>query len=235
VGRDSFKQKQRGLSVIELLVGVAVGLFVVGGAIKLFVDYIGTNKRQLVVTRVNQDLRAAADIVARDLRRAGYWENAASGIAATNPYATASQPSANEIRYAYARDNNDVPDNNEQVGFRREVVGGVGVLRVQEGLNNWQAITDPGTVDVTTFTVTAASPTLVNDMSKYCPCLYKLTCTAADMTDPTRNPDGPRTMTIRSYQIELTGQAIGDPTIVRTISENVRVRNPVLTGGCPSP
>lgn len=233
--QDKLGQKQLGLSIIELMVGVAVGLFVVGGAIKLFVDYIGTNKRQLIHTRVNQDIRAAADIVARDLRRAGYWDNASSGIAASNPYAAASQPSASEINYAYARNNDNVLDNNEQLGFRRQVVGGVGVLQVQEGLNNWQAITDPGTVDLTDFNITAASPTLVNDMSKYCPCLYKLTCTAADMTDPARNPDGPRTMTIRSYQIVLTGRAVGDSAVVRTINESVRVRNPVLTGGCPPP
>ncbi len=217
------------------MVGLAVGLFVVGGAVKLFVDYVVANKRQMVQTRVNQEIRAAADIVTRDLRRAGYWENAAAGIAASNPYAAASQPNASEITYAYARDNNNVMDNNERVGFRRQVVGGVGVLQVQDGLNNWQAITDPGTLNVTAFTVAAAASGLVNDMSKYCPCLYKLTCTAADMTDPTRNPAGPRTMTITSYQVALTGQAVGDPDVVRTITEDVRVRNPVLTGGCPTP
>jgi type IV pilus assembly protein PilW len=184
---------------------------------------------------VNQDIRAAADLVARDLRRAGYWENASAGIAASNPYAAASQPSSSEITYAYARNGDNVLDNNEQVGFRRQVVGGVGVLQVQEGLNNWQAITDPGTVDITAFSVTATAPTLVNDMSRYCACLYRLTCTAADMTDPSRNPAGPRTMTIPSYQIVLTGRAVGDAAIERTINEGVRVRNPVLTGGCPSP
>lgn len=217
------------------MVGLAVGLFVVGGAVKLFVDYVMANKRQVVQTRVNQEIRAAADIVTRDLRRAGYWADASSGIAASNPYAAASQPSASEITYAYARDNNNVVDNNEQVGFRRAVVGGVGVLQLQEGLNNWQAITDPGTLDVTAFTVTALAPGLASDISRFCPCLFKLTCTAADMTDPTRNPAGPRTMTITSYQVALTGQAVGDADVVRTITENVRVRNPVLTGGCPPP
>jgi type IV pilus assembly protein PilW len=226
---------QRGLSVIELLVGVAVGLFVVGGAIKLYVDYVVANKRQLVETRVNQEMRAAADIVVRDLRRAGYWENATGGIAATNPYAVASLPSADDIRYAYARNADNVLDNNERLGFRRQVVNGVGVLQMQDGLNNWQPITDTGTLDVTAFTVSAASPPLTSDMSKYCPCLFKLTCTAADMTDTTKNPLGPRTMTILSYQIVLTGSAVGDAAIVRTINESVRVRNPVLTGGCPAP
>jgi len=115
------------------------------------------------------------------------------------------------------------------------VVGGIGVVQMQDGLNNWQPLTDPGTVDITAFSVTAVVPALTNDLSRYCPCLFKLTCTAADMTDVTRNPLGPRTMTIRSYQVALTGRAVGDAAIVRTINENVRVRNPVLSGGCPAP
>jgi prepilin peptidase dependent protein B len=241
VNRNLHRRTQRGLSMIELMVGVAVGMFVVAGAIKLFVDYVGANKRQLVETRVNQEMRAAADIVARDLRRAGYWENASAGIAASSPYAVASQPSASEIHYAYARNADNVLDNNEQVGFQRGVTaGGIGFLQMQDGLTagglpNWQPLTDPGTLDVTTFTVTAAAPTLTNDMSKYCPCLYKLTCTAADMTDTTKNPLGPRTMTIPSYQVVLTGRAVSDNAIVRTINETVRVRNAVLSGGCPAP
>ena len=67
---------QRGLSIVELLIGLAIGLFIVGGAIKLFVDNLTNNRRLLLETRVNQDLRAAADLIARDLRRAGYWRNA---------------------------------------------------------------------------------------------------------------------------------------------------------------
>ena len=58
------------------MVGVAVGLFVAGGAAKLFVDNLSNNRRMLVETRINQDLRAATDLIARDLRRAGYWRNA---------------------------------------------------------------------------------------------------------------------------------------------------------------
>jgi prepilin peptidase dependent protein B len=65
-------RRQRGLSIIELMVGVAIGMFIIGGAIKLFVDMFGNNRRLLIETRVNQDLRATADIIARDLRRAGY-------------------------------------------------------------------------------------------------------------------------------------------------------------------
>jgi prepilin peptidase dependent protein B len=224
----------RGLSIVEFMVGVAVGLLIVGGAVKLGTDYMVSNKRMMVETRVNQDLRAAADIIARDLRRAGYWENASGGIAASNPYAVASAPSSSQVTYAYARDADNVVGSNELTGFRLQNVGGVNVLQVQDG-GNWQAVTDPGTLNVTAFTVTPQSPALVNDMSRFCPCLVKLTCTMADMTDTTKNPAGPRTLSILSFQIALTGQSVNDPAITRTINEAVRVRNPVLSGGCPTP
>ena len=65
--------RERGLSIIEMMVGIVVGLIVVTGIAKLFADYVSGTKRQMLETRVNQELRTAADLVARDVRRAGYW------------------------------------------------------------------------------------------------------------------------------------------------------------------
>jgi type II secretory pathway component PulJ len=69
--------RQRGATLIELLVGVAVGLLVVLGAIAI---YVGTSKggREIIlVNRFNQDMRTMMDIMVSDLRR--------SGFAATGP------------------------------------------------------------------------------------------------------------------------------------------------------
>jgi Tfp pilus assembly protein PilW len=66
------------MSIVELLVGVAVGLLIIGGATKLFVDYLVSTRRSLVETRVNQDLRAAADLIARDAPPIGKVRQAAS-------------------------------------------------------------------------------------------------------------------------------------------------------------
>jgi prepilin peptidase dependent protein B len=205
-----------------------------------------SNKRLLLETRVNQDLRAAADIVARDVRRAGYWNNSLAGVWSTgstsivpNPHATGPgdvTSTANSVNYSYARavaGNTDGLDSNEYAGFRVLAVSGVDTLQMQDGQNTWAAITDPGTVRVTAFSVTPASPVLVNDLSKYCGCLAKLTCTMADIADPTFNPAGVPTLTIPSFQIVLTGQSVYDAAMTRTISETVRVRNARLTGSCP--
>lgn len=234
-------RRQCGLSIVEFMVGIAIGLFILVGATKLFADYITSNKRLLLETRVNQDLRAAADIVARDVRRAGYWNNSLAGVWGTsnavvtpNPHVAVAPTTGatTAVSYSYARNAGDVLDDNERTGFRLQSVGGVGVLQIWDGGSvlapNYQAITDPGTVDVTTFSVTAASPTLVNDLSPYCGCLTALTCTIASIAAA-----GAPSLTIPSFQIVLTGRSVADPTIVRTVSEAVRVRNASLAGSCP--
>ncbi|HET9820588.1 MAG TPA: hypothetical protein VFQ16_02065 [Burkholderiaceae bacterium] len=239
--------RERGLSIVEFLVGVTVGLFIVGGAAKLFADYMVSNKRLMLDTRVNQEVRAAADFVARDVRRAGYWNDSLTGVWGTgsstiapNPHATASgvmSSTATSVTYTYARaasGNTAGLDSNEYAGFRLANVNSVPTLQFLDGQNNWQSITDPGTVRITAFSVTPVTPALVNDLSKYCNCLSTLKCTLAQISDPTFNPAGAPTLAIPSFQITLTGQSITDSSVVRSISEAVRVRNPVLTGSCPA-
>lgn len=52
--------RQRGLSLIELLVGCTVGLLIAGGATKLFVEHLRDSRRLLLEARLHQDLRATA-------------------------------------------------------------------------------------------------------------------------------------------------------------------------------
>ena len=65
------RRGSRGLSLIELMVAVAIGLFLVSGAMTLFVSNVVSSRRLSVETRMNQEMRAAADLIARDVRRAG--------------------------------------------------------------------------------------------------------------------------------------------------------------------
>ena len=81
----------RGLSIVELMVGIAVGMFVLAGASLLASSQLSDNRQLLLETQVQQDLRATADLIARELRRGGYWANAGSTVwpaaaPAVNPY-----------------------------------------------------------------------------------------------------------------------------------------------------
>ncbi|MDP1789633.1 MAG: hypothetical protein Q8L12_03580 [Methylibium sp.] len=85
--------------MVELLVGFTVALFVVIGSIVLLVDQLRDSRRLLLEARVHQDLRAAADLISRDLRRAGFWQRTSTDR--PNPYqdiATAGPEDAESVR-----------------------------------------------------------------------------------------------------------------------------------------
>lgn len=228
------------------MVGIAMGLFITAGAIKLFVDNLGSNRQLLLETRLNQELRTAADIVARDLRRASYWDDSleglwkaeASSVSAINPYANISTASAGTVIYTYQRPNVD-PTTNANLGFRRTEANGLGTLEVQDASGGWQAITDPKSVNVTNFDL-VSTPRIV-ELWKYCSCRTRLpvssACEDATLETATTRPQ----MIVRQYDFAIrgkanTGQTALNDAIQREIRGTVRVRNDELKNpnGCPA-
>jgi prepilin peptidase dependent protein B len=216
---------QRGLSMVELMVGVAVGLFVVAGATLVVSNQLGDNRRLMLETQIQQDLRAAADLIARDLRRAGYWSSAASGVwhaGATvvnpNPYTTVhgvvSGTPASAVQFDYARDTNDTVDiPTERSGFRLSS----GVIQMFTG-GAWQALTDATTLRITKFEVELNSRDI--ELACFNPCAGAPSC--------------PPTQTVRDITVVIEGAAVHDPTVRRGAQSNARLRNDVVQGACPA-
>jgi len=176
--------------------------------------------------RRDTDLRAASDLVARDLRRASYWDNALSGTrvvgSATatteNPYRTVTYTAGDgSIAYGFSRDvtENNALDNNEQFGFA--LAGGV--LQMQTLQGTWQDITNSAVVTVTGFTITENVTSIA---------LGHL-CTRACAVGTPNCP----TTTVRSYDIVLAGRSASDGNVVRQLRSTVRLRNDRLEGQCP--
>lgn len=238
------RYRQQGLSLVELLVGVVVGLFLVGGAIKLTVDTVNNNRRALLETRVSQDLRAAADLVARDLRRAGYWDNSLAGIwgsIATTPVpnphrqVTAATGNLGTLDYSYAKNADNVPDANEQHGFRVSS----NVLQYQLDVDpvtgsNWQAITDPNSVLIDNDGFQITQTTRLVELFSYCSCITQLKCSAADFTGTGTYVGTRPTLTVREFGIRIKGTSASDTRVQREVRESVRVRNDLNTGSCPT-
>lgn len=220
------RARQRGLSILELLVGSAVGMIIVGGAVMLVAKNMVGSRMLLAETRLNQDLRNAADLVSRDLRRAGYWGNAIQGTIAIgtsalttqNPYSSVASPSADAIDYNFSRDNatdNNTLDANEQFGFRLHA----DALQMQTG-NGWTDVTDKSLVRITKLNLT---PTVTSiSLGDTCPTLCGI-----------GTPNCP-TVTVRSYTIELDGQSVQDANVQRSLRSTVRVRNDKVSGACPA-
>jgi prepilin peptidase dependent protein B len=237
--------KQQGLSIIELMVGVAIGMFIIGGAIKLFVDMFGNNRRLLMETRVNQDLRATADIIARDMRRAGFWRGAAAAInvpAGTvplaNPYSAygAASTAANSIEFAYDRDGNNTVDSAERAGYS---LSNNTIYTTFGGAS--QPLSDPATVRITRFEiVNAASSVQWFDLAQHCPCVSIAAsgtgggCTVAQIL---ANPEGSASrpqIGMRWVDIVIEGEAPTMPAVRRQVVESVRLRNGQTRGACPA-
>lgn len=229
-----YRRKQRGFSLIELMVGITIGLFIIAGALTLFASNLLESRRLVAQTRVEQDLRSIADLMTRDIRRAGYWGNAIQGTIAigatattvSNPYAAISvtpSSSSGVLRYEFSRDalENNTLDANEQFGYQLPTTGPkAGVLQMLTAApSTWQDLNDPKFVIITAFSVTDSSPAALA-LGYRCP----VVCSAG-------TPNCPQ-MFIRRYDIVLTGRSALDPSVVRTLRTSVRVRNDQTTGSC---
>ncbi len=64
--------RQAGFSLIELLVGMALGLIVMGGAIVLFSSISQATSALVSTNRMQQEMRDVGLVMTRDIRRAGY-------------------------------------------------------------------------------------------------------------------------------------------------------------------
>ena len=62
----------RGISIVELMVGITISLFILAGASLVLTTQLDSNRRLLLEAQVQQDLRTTADMISRDVRRAGY-------------------------------------------------------------------------------------------------------------------------------------------------------------------
>lgn len=67
------KAAPRGFSLVELLVSLATGLFLLSGVMGIFSATLSSQGNVLKTTRLNQELRNIIDLISRDVRRAGYW------------------------------------------------------------------------------------------------------------------------------------------------------------------
>lgn len=217
-------RRMRGLSVIELLVGTAIALLMAASGVTLLTANLREDRALLVESRLMQDLRTAADVVTRDIRRAGYWGAAERGIwsqamgpAASNPYANVDTPAPDRVDFRYSRDavEDSTVDANERFGFRLRA----GALEMLLGSSGWQALTDAGSVTVTHL---ALVPSL-QEVSLDGACAT--TCPSASLTCPPR-------LLIRSVTLEITGRAAADSLFSRTIRSNVRLRNDSIVGAC---
>jgi type IV pilus assembly protein PilW len=216
------RPRQRGVSIVEMMVGIAVGLFVVAGTVVVVTTQLGDNRRLLLETQVQQDLRATADIITRELRRAG----AGTDIDAMNQVWA---PGIGTI----LNPRTDITHSDEfrrvDFEYQRVTPAGVqsgpwgfwldvdrGVIRTLLAGNNPQDLTDGNAMKVTDFRVRPQDPIV-----------HVIPCQRGCGGDPADTSCWP-TLTTRVYDIEISAEAASDPNVKRSIRSQVRVRSDVL-------
>lgn len=239
----------RGLSIVELMVGITISMFILAGASLVLTTQLDSNRRLLLEAQVQQDLRATADMISRDVRRAGYWGSSfcnvqpaaqdAAACPAANPYNSmtpAVAAGAQAVETLEYRRSTDF-ENGRSINFEdggvdaqanrpREHVGfrfnrGAGTIEYMVGNNNWQTLTDPAVLRITQFAMT------INSRALPVPC-DAMGCQAMGPAC-----GGPMTVHSRELTFTIVGNAVHDASVQRSLRENVRLRNSIAVEQCP--
>lgn len=112
----SIDTRNRGFTLIELMVALVLGLVVVGGVMGVFMSTYQANAQNIKSVRLNEEMRAVMSMMTRDIRRAGTrdlaWQPSLLGT--PNPYANnlnwsvtrydAAVPASSCVQFAYDAD-----------------------------------------------------------------------------------------------------------------------------------
>jgi Tfp pilus assembly protein PilW len=235
---------QAGLSIVELMVGVAVGLIVVAAATTLMTQQMVENRRLLTETQLQQDLRATADIIARELRRAGalaehpnhavapspsapdtvFVETPSGGQIAAQANAHARKldtPASDQIKFTYnVSDSGYVPGD-----FEFKLTSGEILSRMSGTTPNFQPLTDRKIMVVTRFEVDRSSPATASSLHTLVPC-------------PKQCADGTANCwpqySVREVVFTIEAQAANDPNVKRAVTTRVRVRADLVRFRAPA-
>ena len=220
------------MSIVELMIGIAISLFIVAGATLVLTSQLSDNRRLLLETQVQQDLRATTDLIARDLKKAGYWGNAhrnvwpdvTSTVPLANPYRSttpAGASPANNESLEYSRSDfvpptpvdDDIASGGELAGFKLDG----NTIKMKLGVaGNWQELTDPKVIKVTKFTIEIKAPD--QPASEF-------NCSVGYCTSPLNKAIS---TVVRNAEINIEAVAVHDSTVRRSLKQKIRLRNDLV-------
>jgi len=217
---------QRGLGLIEMMVSMALSLLAVGAMVILMASSLGTGSKTIQMSRLSQELRASMQLMSRDLRRANYHSGFLSCFANINcrtdlgieTYVDTIHINAAGNCFWYWLDrNSDSALSDDAVGaFRFSTIDDVGVIQMRVSGNDaancdagtdWELITDPGTVEITSFVVSNS-----------------------DSYTETLTSDGDIQI-VEKIRLNIAGRMVNDPSVQKEIQDLVLIRNDIQAAG----
>jgi type IV pilus assembly protein PilW len=202
--------RQKGFSLIEMMIALVVGMIVIGAALGTYIGTFSANSTQMKYSRLNNELRTVMTQVTRDLRRAGFNNWSVAQLAAGNFLASpqvAPALTATTAQIRYDENANGTAETDENYGYQwvdSDADGTADTIQARIGAGGWTNLTDPAVVRITNFAITNSSPAAINPAGA-----------AAAVTVPV-------------FTVVIAGQLRTDTNVQRSIQETVRVRNPIL-------
>jgi Tfp pilus assembly protein PilW len=242
LNRIAHRSRQRGATLIEVMVGLALSLIVTTAMVVLMGNSMGSASRIIEMSQLTDELRNTMSMLSRDARRANYspfsmfcYGKPDCGLAG-NAYFIADMVTLDQdangtddcLVYFLDRTGPEDPDrvnaNSPDVaggGFRLTAADGIGMVEVWTGNgappndctgNEWLAITDPNLVDVTDFVVDDNAIAEAGEIPSFSNTI-------------TQDDGSTLTQRVRLVRVDIEGELLLDRTISRRIEDFIRVRN----------
>jgi hypothetical protein len=218
--------KQLGLGLVEMMVSMTLSLVAVTTMVVLMANTLGSGAETIQMSRLSQELRAAMQLMSRDLRRANYHSsflNCFGNVDCRNDlgidgYIDTVHISAGGDCFWYwlDRDGDAELDDDPVGGFRLATLNGVGAIQMRVAGNaaancnddtGWELITNPNTVDITAFTI--------SDAESY----TEVLSAAGD------------TQVVEKIRLTINGRMAGNPAVQKEIRDLILVRNDIQSAG----
>ncbi len=215
---------QNGVSLVEVLIGLSVGIILTFGMITFYSNTSKISNQTLTTVRLEHELQTSMNMMKNDIRRSGYSAGAAAlvGTGTINPFMVTGTsditvPNANCILFTYDLNkdgvlpalNNGTSD--DRFGYRlsnRTIqIRAATDASFSCNAGTWENLTNPNLIQITNLVFTLTPTT-----------------EALDAAAP-----GGASITIRQVGITMTAQLVSDNAVERTITSQVRVRNDKFT------
>lgn len=203
--------RQKGFSLIEMMVGLVAGLIVVGAVSSFTVTTLRTTNQNTQSSRLTQDLRTAMTLVTRELRRAGYDGAAVTklgGGGALSSY-TALSVANGCLIYQYNR-----TSGNQYRAIRLNSnaleMATAATAMANCGTGTWNQVTDLDVVNITAFNLNETKEKFSAVISS------RVVGTDTEITAGCG--------VVRHIGIDIRGSLAADSSISRNVHEDVRVR-----------
>ncbi|ANH67231.1 PilW family protein [Mitsuaria sp. 7] len=214
----------RGFTLVEFMIGLTIGLLLLAGAFAMAGVQLGEHHRLMLELQVQQELRATAELMLRDLRRAAFWDRAQDGVwqddpdvPVRNPYADVTvEDTGRRLTYSFARDGSASGGASvrETSGFR------LSEGRIDQLISGrYQPLTDPDLLRVRRLEVRLASQG------------HPL----GDACDPSCAVGGAAcapTLSARLVTLIVDAEAAHDPRVTHHLELLSPLHNHALSGAC---